>query len=165
MSEQRVISIIGLGRVGLPLALSFADRGLRVLGVDHDPAILGSIRAGRMPFQEAGTQELLERVLQSGRLDLTERAADAAQADVDGRKRIFAQHVMTYVPLAAYIKRVLDERTSHHAPATRFRDELEDHMSEETAEQTLRAVTSWARYGEAFAYDEGSGVFSLENPS
>jgi UDP-N-acetyl-D-mannosaminuronic acid dehydrogenase len=80
VSEQRVISIIGLGRVGLPLALSFADRGLRVLGVDHDPAILGSIRAGRMPFQEAGTQELLERVLQSGRLDLTERAADAAQA-------------------------------------------------------------------------------------
>jgi UDP-N-acetyl-D-mannosaminuronic acid dehydrogenase len=81
VSEQRVISVIGLGRVGLPLALSFADRGLKVLGVDHDAAILDSIRAGRMPFQEAGTQELLERVLPSGRLELTERAADAAQAD------------------------------------------------------------------------------------
>jgi UDP-N-acetyl-D-mannosaminuronic acid dehydrogenase len=81
VSESRVISVIGLGRVGLPLALSFADHGLRVLGVDHDPAILDSIRAGRMPFQEAGTQELLERVLPTGRLELTERAADAAQAD------------------------------------------------------------------------------------
>ena len=34
-----------------------------------------------MPFAETGTQELLERVLATGRLELTERAADAAQAD------------------------------------------------------------------------------------
>jgi UDP-N-acetyl-D-mannosaminuronic acid dehydrogenase len=81
MSDERFISVIGLGRVGLPLALCFADRGLRVLGVDHDPAILDSLRAGRMPFNEAGTQELLERVQQSGRLELADRAADAARAD------------------------------------------------------------------------------------
>ncbi len=36
------VSVIGLGRVGLPLALSFADAGLRVLGVDRDP---GRLRA------------------------------------------------------------------------------------------------------------------------
>jgi UDP-N-acetyl-D-mannosaminuronic acid dehydrogenase len=78
---ERFISVIGLGRVGLPLALCFADHGFRVLGVDHDPAVLDSIRAGRMPFAEAGTQELLERVANTDRLELTERAADAAQAD------------------------------------------------------------------------------------
>ena len=72
---------------------------------------------------------------------------------------------MTYVPLAGHIKHVLDERSAHRAPASRFRDELEDHMSEEAAEQTLRAVISFARYGEAFAYDENSDVFSLENPT
>jgi UDP-N-acetyl-D-mannosaminuronic acid dehydrogenase len=81
VNDEQFISIIGLGRVGLPLALCFADRGLRVLGVDHDPAVLASIRAGRMPFAEAGTQELLERIAPTGRLELTERAADAAQAD------------------------------------------------------------------------------------
>jgi UDP-N-acetyl-D-mannosaminuronic acid dehydrogenase len=81
VNDEQFISVIGLGRVGLPLALCFADRGLRVLGVDHDPAVLESIRTGRMPFVEAGTQELLERVWQTGRLELTERAADAAQAD------------------------------------------------------------------------------------
>ncbi|MGB9184089.1 MAG: nucleotide sugar dehydrogenase [Solirubrobacteraceae bacterium] len=81
MSDERYISVIGLGRVGLPLALCFADRGVRVLGVDHDPAILESLRAGRMPFKEAGTQPLLDRVLASGRLEFTDRAADAAQAD------------------------------------------------------------------------------------
>ena len=81
MGDERYISVIGLGRVGLPLALCFADRGLRVLGVDHDQALLESIRAGRMPFIEAGTQDLLNRVRQTGKLELTDRAADAAQAD------------------------------------------------------------------------------------
>jgi UDP-N-acetyl-D-mannosaminuronic acid dehydrogenase len=81
MSGERYVSVIGLGRVGLPLALSFADRGLRVLGVDHDPTVLAALRAGRMPFAEADTQPLLERVQASGRLELSERAADATQAD------------------------------------------------------------------------------------
>ncbi len=79
--SDRTVSVIGLGRVGLPLALSFADRGLHVIGVDHDPAVLESIRAGRMPFEEAGTQELLDRVAGTGRLELRDRAADAAGAD------------------------------------------------------------------------------------
>ncbi len=72
--------MIGLGRGGLPLALSFADRGYRVIGVDENPVVLDSIRSGRMPFAEAGTQELLDRVLASGRLELAARAADAAPA-------------------------------------------------------------------------------------
>ena len=73
--------MIGLGRVGLPLALCFADRGLSVLGVDHDRALLDSIRAAKMPFEETGVQQLLQRVADSGRLQLAERAADAARAD------------------------------------------------------------------------------------
>jgi UDP-N-acetyl-D-mannosaminuronic acid dehydrogenase len=81
MSDEHSISVIGLGRVGLPLALSFADRGARVLGVDHDRAVLDAIRAGRMPWAESGTQELLDRVSATGRLQLAERAADAAAAD------------------------------------------------------------------------------------
>jgi UDP-N-acetyl-D-mannosaminuronic acid dehydrogenase len=56
------VSVIGLGRVGLPLALSFADRGLRVIGIDNDTARLGAVREGVMPFQETGAQELLDRV-------------------------------------------------------------------------------------------------------
>src|SRR5947208_2266064 len=100
-----------------------------------------------------------------GDVRLTEAGMRFARADLDDGKRLFAQHLIAYVPLAAHIKRVLDERGSHRAPATRFRDELEDWMSEQTAENTLRAVNSWARYAEVFAYDEDDGVFSLENPS
>jgi NitT/TauT family transport system ATP-binding protein len=100
-----------------------------------------------------------------GDIGFTEPGIRFVQANIDQRKILFAQHLLTYVPLAGHIKHVLDERAAHRAPASRFRDELEDHMSEETAEQTLRAIISWARYAEAFAYDESSGVFSLENPT
>jgi NitT/TauT family transport system ATP-binding protein len=86
-------------------------------------------------------------------------------AGVDERKGLFAEHLLTYVPLAAHIRHVLDERPSHRALASRFRDELEDHMAEEDAERTLRAIISFARYGETFAYDENSDTLSLENPA
>jgi NitT/TauT family transport system ATP-binding protein len=100
-----------------------------------------------------------------GDVRLTDAGMRFARADLDEGKRLFAQHLIAYAPLAAHIKRVLDERESHRAPASRFRNELEDSMSEEHAEDTLRTVISWARYAEVFAYDEDSGVFSLENPS
>jgi UDP-N-acetyl-D-mannosaminuronic acid dehydrogenase len=75
------VSIIGLGRIGLPLALSFADRGLKVLGIDKDPDRLDAVREGRMPFKEPGTDELLARVAGSDRLELSSRVVDAAQAE------------------------------------------------------------------------------------
>src|SRR5580704_8195506 len=100
-----------------------------------------------------------------GDIRLTEAGKRFVRADLDERKRLFKQHLLTYVPLAGHVKHVLDERISHRAPASRFLDELEDHMSDESAEATLRAVISWARFAEAFAYDEDSRVFSLDNPS
>jgi NitT/TauT family transport system ATP-binding protein len=84
--------------------------------------------------------------------------------DVDQRKKVFHDQVLAHVPLASHIKRVLDERPTHRAPATRFREELEDYMSEDYAERTLRAIINLGRYGELFAYDENSQTFSYENP-
>ena len=116
-------------------------------------------------FPVAETLQLLRFAeVAEGDIRLTDAGKRFVRAASDERKRLFAQHVLAYVPLAGHIKRVLDERSSHRAPASRFRDELEDNMSEESAEQTLRAVISFARYGEAFAYDGESGVFSLDNP-
>jgi NitT/TauT family transport system ATP-binding protein len=100
-----------------------------------------------------------------GDISLADEGKRFVLAGFDERKGLFAKHVLTYIPLAAHIRHVLDERPSHRAHASRFRDELEDHMSEEDAEQTLRAVISFARYGEAFAYDESSDALSLENPA
>jgi UDP-N-acetyl-D-mannosaminuronic acid dehydrogenase len=75
------VAVVGLGRVGLPLALSFADRGLEVIGVEREQAVLEQVAAGRMPYRETGTQKLLERVLASGRLQTTRTVQDAAGAD------------------------------------------------------------------------------------
>jgi UDP-N-acetyl-D-mannosaminuronic acid dehydrogenase len=75
------VAVIGLGRIGLPLAISFADRGLSVLGVDKAPDRLQAVRDGRMPFHEPGAQEALDRVHAAGTLTVSERVADAALAE------------------------------------------------------------------------------------
>ncbi|MDA5194536.1 ABC transporter ATP-binding protein [Govanella unica] len=86
------------------------------------------------------------------------------QANTDERKHLFAQHLMAYVGLAGHVRHVLDERPSHTASWSRFSDELEDHMAPAAARQTMRAIISWGRYAEIFAYDDHTHMFSLENP-
>jgi NitT/TauT family transport system ATP-binding protein len=103
--------------------------------------------------------------VEGGDIRLTEPGLEFARSETDERKKLFARHLITYVPLAQHIRRVLDERASHSAPKSRFFDELEDYMAEEAAEQTLRTIISWGRYGEVFAYDDRSQAFSLENPA
>jgi NitT/TauT family transport system ATP-binding protein len=116
-------------------------------------------------FPLAETLQLLRFAeLEEGDIKLTPAGKRFAEADVDQRKKMVGDHLLAYVPLAARIKRVLDERPSHRAPATRFREEIEDYMSEDYAERTLRAVINLGRYGELFAYDENAQAFSLENP-
>src|SRR5262249_473280 len=106
-------------------------------------------------FPVAETLQLLRLAeLAEGDIRLTGAGRSFVDLDSDGRKRLFAHHLLACVPLAGHIRRILDERGAHRAPASRFRDELEDHMSEQFAERTLRAAISWGRYAEAFAYDE-----------
>ena len=102
--------------------------------------------------------------VEGGDIKLLPEAITFANSSLDERKKIFARHLLNYVPLAAHIRRVLDERASHSARKSRFIDELEDFMGEEAAEQTLRAIISLARYAEALAYDDEHEMFSLENP-
>ena len=97
-------------------------------------------------------------------LMLTDSGKRFAHLETDARKKLFAEHLINYVPVMGLIRRVLDERPSHTAPAARFRNELEDYMSEEYADETLKTIVSWARYAELFAYDEQTELFSLENP-
>ena len=103
--------------------------------------------------------------VEGGDIRLTDAGLQFARGETDERKKLFARHLITYVPMAAHVRRVLDERASHSAPKSRFFDELEDYMAEEAAEQTLRTIISWGRYAEVFAYDDNRQAFSLENPA
>ncbi|HVP32498.1 MAG TPA: nitrate/sulfonate/bicarbonate ABC transporter ATP-binding protein [Steroidobacteraceae bacterium] len=117
-------------------------------------------------FPAAEALQLLRLAeVEGGDIRLTDAGLEFARGETDERKKLFARHLITYVPLAAHIRRVLDERASHTAPKSRFFDELEDYMAEEAAEQTLRTIVSWGRYAEVFAYDDHAQAFSLENPA
>ncbi len=102
-------------------------------------------------------------VLEEGDIRLNESGREYAQANTERRKAIFAAALRAHVPLVAAIRRTLDERWNHRASAVRFRDELEDHMSPDYAEDTLRTAISWGRYAELYSYDEEAQQFSLED--
>src|ERR1700743_1298755 len=100
-------------------------------------------------FPVAEAMQLLRLAdVEGGDIKLTHMGKRFADADLNERKEIFSRALMSQVPLAAHIRKVLDERASHSAPRRRFLDELEDHMTEEAAEDTLKTVVSWGRCSE-----------------
>ena len=116
-------------------------------------------------FPVAETLQLMRFAeIADGKIKLTAAGTRFADMETDARKKLFGDHLIAYVPLAARIKMVLDERPSHAARSSRFLEELEDHMSDDYADRTLKSVVNWGRYGELFAYDEASDTLSLENP-
>ncbi|MFX8844716.1 AAA-associated domain-containing protein, partial [Acinetobacter baumannii] len=72
-----------------------------------------------------------------GDIRLSDVGRRFVESDVDQRKRIFGEQLIARVPIAALVRRVLDERPTHRAPYRRFSEELEDFMSEEAADETL----------------------------
>ncbi len=128
------------------------------------PALAGPLQLeldDLLPIGEA-LQLLRLAVVEEGDIRLTDQGRAFVDADTDSRKRLFGAALRANLPLAAEIRRVLDERPAHRASAVRFRDELEDYMSPDYAEATLRAAISWGRYGELYAYDEDADQFFLD---
>lgn len=79
--DADVIIMGGGGRVGLPLGLSFADRGLRVILYDKDADVVAGVRSGKLPFRESGAGEVLVRTLESGLLDVTDDVSAIGRAE------------------------------------------------------------------------------------
>jgi UDP-N-acetyl-D-mannosaminuronic acid dehydrogenase len=65
-----MVIVGGCGHVGLPLALSLADCGFKVGIDDIDAAKIEYVKAGNVPFLENGADELLKKLLPTGRLEL-----------------------------------------------------------------------------------------------
>jgi UDP-N-acetyl-D-glucosamine dehydrogenase len=80
LAATPLIGVIGLGYVGLPLAVAFAQSGASVIGVDLDPARVDAIQARRSFVEDVPTGVLAELV-ERGRLAATDDVARLADAD------------------------------------------------------------------------------------
>jgi len=78
--KTRTVGIVGLGYVGLTLALTFAEMGLRVVGVDVDERVVGELHSGRAHFYERGLQEMLLKHLNKN--FTVQRAFAGSESDV-----------------------------------------------------------------------------------
>ena len=72
------ITVVGLGKIGLPLAVQFARSGQEVIGADVSPKVVEQVNAGIEPFPgEAHLQEYLAEAVAAGTLSATTDTADA----------------------------------------------------------------------------------------
>jgi UDP-N-acetyl-D-mannosaminuronic acid dehydrogenase len=76
-----VVIVGGCGRVGLPLGLALASRGLSVVLYDLDAEAVEAVNAGRMPFAEQDADRLLGEVARAGLLRATTAAASVGSAE------------------------------------------------------------------------------------
>lgn len=72
------IAVVALGKIGLPLAVQYAEKGHEVIGVDVNPTTVEAVNAGREPFPgEAHLAEKLERLVPAGALRATTDYSEA----------------------------------------------------------------------------------------
>ena len=116
-------------------------------------------------FPITETLEILRLArVSKGDIELTEQGRRLAAADILGQKKIFATHLMEYVPLVKHIREILDQQGGHKVSESVFLDKLEQHLSVQASEEVLKVVIDWGRHAEIFAYDVNAGQLSLENP-
>jgi UDP-N-acetyl-D-mannosaminuronic acid dehydrogenase len=112
LNDLDLVIVGGCGHVGLPLALSLADCGYRVGINDIDRAKIQLVKSGRVPFVETGAEDLLRKLLPTGRLELSH---DPSMLE---RTRVVVLVIGTPIdefmnPSVRIFERVLDELTPH----------------------------------------------------
>jgi UDP-N-acetyl-D-mannosaminuronic acid dehydrogenase len=81
-NQNAVISVLGLGRVGLPLATVFANSGFKVIGIDNNSDRLESIKKGECPFYDPQLQENLDACSSTGNLSVILNFDKNVQTDI-----------------------------------------------------------------------------------
>jgi UDP-N-acetyl-D-mannosaminuronic acid dehydrogenase len=71
------ICILGLGYIGLPTASMFATHGLKVIGVDINPEVIGTLQNGGIHIHEPGLRTVVESAFRSGNLTVASRPEEA----------------------------------------------------------------------------------------
>lgn len=134
------------------------------LGRGDLPVIAHSLQLelGDLFSSAEGLQRLGLADVERGDIALTPAGIAYADAGTQQRKAIFRAHALRNVPLISHILGVLQARPNGRAPRLRFEAELEDHLSEKLALETLNTAIEWGRYAEVYEYDDSSESLLLE---
>ena len=104
-SKSANVAVFGMGYVGLPLAVAFAEAGFRVQGIDPDERKVRSFQDGESYIQDV-TDETLRRLARDGKLSMTAdfgalQSADAVSICVPTPLRKTGDPDMSYILSAA----------------------------------------------------------------
>jgi len=61
-----MVSVIGLGYIGLPTALMFASHGVKIVGTDYDKELVATLKSGKTTFEEEGLEDLFNAAVEKG---------------------------------------------------------------------------------------------------
>lgn len=99
--------------------------------------------------------------LADGDVHLTALGQRYVQAPNTVRQTLFGQQLLAHVPLAAHMRHSLEQDPAGELPEKPFLRLLHESLDEAQAEQVLRTVIEWGRYGEVFEYDFHTGLIHL----
>lgn len=99
--------------------------------------------------------------VEKGDITLTPLGRRYVEAEQPLRQDIFGQQLLTHVPLAAHIRKQLEEDPSGTSPEEPFLELLEQFLHAEEAKRVLEVAVEWGRYGEVYEYDFHTGRLKL----
>jgi NitT/TauT family transport system ATP-binding protein len=99
--------------------------------------------------------------VEKGDITLTPIGRRYVDAEQGQKQEIFGKQLVDHVPLAAHIRKSLEEEVSGALPEQRFLDKLEDFLKDKEAERVLKVAIEWGRYGEVYEYDFHTGMLKL----
>lgn len=96
------VCVIGMGFVGLTVALSLANRGLNITGVEKNSKIIKLLRSGKSHFYEPGIEKLLKKMLKNKKINFVTKISKKIKANIfiitvgtpiDKNKKIITSHI------------------------------------------------------------------------
>ncbi len=96
-----------------------------------------------------------------GDIKITPQGRAFAEADIQGRKELFRQAVLSHATFLQSIDSALHQKSDHSMPLEFFRDILDEHFAEHDVQMQLDTALNWGRYAEIFTYDPETDTLRL----
>lgn len=97
-----------------------------------------------------------------GDVRISPTGREFAEADIQERKRLFRDAVLSHATLIRQIRNALERKSDGALPLEFFHDILDEHFSQDDVQRQIDTALNWGRYGEVFAYDSESDRLVLE---